>query len=610
MCGIAGKLYFDQDKRVTDQEIQTMARCIEHRGPDHTGVKTFGNVGMANTRLAIIDLSPQGWQPMADKDERIWIVFNGEIYNYQELRDQLVKQGVKLKSTSDTEVVIYLYKQYKEKCLDLLRGMFALAIWDSEEEQLFVARDRLGKKPFKYYMDGSRFIFASELKAILANQEVKPEPDFAAIHMYLGLQYCPSPMTGFANIKKLPAGHYGILKNRQFTVHQYWKPVQTKEEKLSEQEWIEKIRQTLEESVKLRMIASDVPVAAMLSGGIDSSAVVAYMSKLSDKPVDTFSVGFKNSPINELPFARMVAERYHTRHHELELAFTHFTDTIQEIAEQFEEPFADTSAVPTWYISQAIHPHAKVVMGGDGGDESFYGYNKYNMMQRVLAVHKLGGKALAGSASLLPSSGFAGKIKRKMRMASDSQEQAFLDMISFFRESELTEEYQGSLLAFITKTFKESNQRSALKKANYFDFSSYVPDDLMVKTDIATMRFALEMRAPMLDHVFVELVTSMPDGMKLRAGQNKYLFKKAMRGIVPDEILERPKQGFGAPLQDWFNEPDVASFVQSALLSKQALARPWVNPVATERMARAMQQESYTRLWALLTLELWFAKYF
>lgn len=610
MCGIAGKLYFDQDKRVSDQEIQAMAACIEHRGPDHTGVKTLGNVGLCNTRLAIIDLSPQGWQPMADKDQKIWIVFNGEIYNYQELRDRLIKQGVQLRSTSDTEVVIYLYKQYKEKCLDMLRGMFSLAIWDSEEQQLFVARDRLGKKPFKYYLDGSRFIFASELKAILQNPEVKPDPDFAAIHMYLGLQYCPSPMTGFSNIKKLPAGHYGILKNRQFTVHQYWKPVQTQEQKLSEHEWIEKIRATLEESVKLRMIASDVPVAAMLSGGIDSSAVVAYMSHISNKPIDTFSVGFKNAAINELPFARMVAQHYRTRHHELELSFSHFTDTIQEIAQHYEEPFADTSAVPTWYIAQAIHPHAKVVMGGDGGDESFYGYNKYNMMQRVTAMHKLGSRALSVPALILPSSGVAGKIKRRLRMASSGPEKAFLEMISFFQESELAVQFQGSLYAFVAQTLRDGNQRSWLKKINYFDFSSYVPDDLMVKTDIATMRFALEMRAPMLDHVFVELATSMPDGMKLHAGQNKYLLKKAMSGIVPDEILQRPKQGFGAPLEDWFKEPGMTQFVQSILLSKQALSRPWVSPVAMERMARAMQPESYTRLWALLTLELWFAKYF
>ena len=610
MCGVAGKLYFDENKRISEQEIQTMARCIEHRGPDHTGVKILGNVGLCNTRLAIIDLSPQGWQPMADKDEKNWIVFNGEIYNYQELRDQLLKQGITLKSTSDTEVVLYLYKHYKEKCLDMLRGMFALAIWDEEEQQLFVARDRLGKKPFKYYMNGSCFIFSSELKAILANPEIKAEPDFSAIHMYLGLQYCPSPMTGFSEIHKLPAGHYGIVKNRQFTIHQYWKPVQVQEQKLSEREWIERIRATLDESVKLRMIASDVPVAAMLSGGVDSSAVVASMSKQSSKPVDTFSVGFKDSPINELPFARAVAERYHTRHHELELTFTHFTDTIQEIAQHFEEPFADTSAVPTWYIAQAIHPHAKVVMGGDGGDESFYGYNKYNMMQRVLAMHKFGGKALSIPASVLPSSGIAGKIKRRMHMASSAPEQAFLDMISFFREDELPEEYKGTILAFMAKTFKESRQRSLLKKVNYFDFSSYVPDDLMAKTDIATMRFALEMRAPMLDHVFVELATSMPDGIKLHAGQNKYLFKKAMRGIVPDEILERPKQGFGAPLTDWFREPEVAAFMQSILLSKQALARPWINPVATERMTRSMAPEFHTRLWSLLTLELWFAKYF
>jgi len=627
MCGIAGKAYFN-NKEVLVRDIEAMNEKITHRGPDDSGVYISKNkrVGMGHRRLSVIDLSPLGHQPM-NYLNRYWISYNGEIYNFQILREKLKKDGYQFKSKTDTEVILALYDKYGKKCLDHLRGMFAFVIFDEKENTIFAARDRVGKKPFKYYLDENVFIFASELKSILTQKEYIKEPDWTAIHHYLTLQYCPAPLTGFKGIKKLEPGHYLFLNlnGKKIIKEQYWKLDYSKKMKLTEDEWSRKINGKLEESVKLRMV-SDVPLGAFLSGGIDSSAIVGIMSKFSKTPIKTFSIGFEEKKYNELKYARKIADLFKTDHTEF-IVKPNALEDLRMLAKQYEEPFADSSALPTCYLSKLTKEHVTVALNGDGGDENFAGYSRYSAFKLSLLYAKLG---LINKAMVLPATKmlanntnnpFFARAHRFSKSASDDYRSRYLEYITYFnnedKESLYTDNFKSQVwpedtYKIIAEKFNGANIKNKIDQVLYTDFVSYLPDDLLAKIDIASMAVSLECRSPLLDHKFLELTAKVPPELKLSGLTNKkYIFKKALENFIPNEILYRPKMGFGVPINTWFRN-DLESFTKQTLLSKKATSRSLFKKKEISRLlsehARGMDHQY--RIWALLMLELWLEEYF
>ncbi|PIY00122.1 asparagine synthase (glutamine-hydrolyzing) [bacterium (Candidatus Howlettbacteria) CG_4_10_14_3_um_filter_37_10] len=627
MCGIAGKAYFN-NKEVLVRDIEAMNEKITHRGPDDSGVYISKNkrVGMGHRRLSVIDLSPLGHQPM-NYLNRYWISYNGEIYNFQILREKLKKDGYQFKSKTDTEVILALYDKYGKKCLDHLRGMFAFVIFDEKENTIFAARDRVGKKPFKYYLDENVFIFASELKSILTQKEYIKEPDWTAIHHYLTLQYCPAPLTGFKGIKKLEPGHYLFLNlnGKKIIKEQYWKLDYSKKMKLTEDEWSRKINGKLEESVKLRMV-SDVPLGAFLSGGIDSSAIVGIMSKFSKTPIKTFSIGFEEKKYNELKYARKIADLFKTDHTEF-IVKPNALEDLRMLAKQYEEPFADSSALPTCYLSKLTKEHVTVALNGDGGDENFAGYSRYSAFKLSLLYAKLG---LINKAMVLPATKmlanntnnpFFARAHRFSKSASDDYRSRYLEYIAYFnnedKESLYTDNFKNQVwpedtYKIIVEKFNGANIKNKIDQVLYTDFVSYLPDDLLAKIDIASMAVSLECRSPLLDHKFLELTAKVPPELKLSGLTNKkYIFKKALENFIPNEILYRPKMGFGVPINTWFRN-DLESFTKQTLLSKKATSRSLFKKKEISRLlsehARGMDHQY--RIWALLMLELWLEEYF
>ncbi len=627
MCGIVGKVGFGTD--VTERDVVRMSDAIAHRGPDDSGVYLAPDkrVGLGQRRLAIIDLSPGGHQPMTLKD-RYWIVFNGEIYNFQEKRAMLEKDGYTFRSHSDTEVILALYDKYREKCLDHLRGMFAFAIYDAKEQTLFCARDRVGKKPFKYYQDDKVFLFASELKAILTQPEYKKEPDYEAIHHYLTLQYCPAPLTGFKGIKKLKPGHYLLLntKTGEHTITQYWQLDYSKKQNLSEPEWCERIMAKLDESVQLRMI-SDVPLGAFLSGGIDSSAVVGLMSKHSTQPVKTFSIGFEEEKYNELPYARMVAEKFGTDHTEF-IVRPDALDVLPMLVKQYEEPYADSSALPTYYVSKLTREHVTVALNGDGGDENFGGYSRYSVQKFALAYDRF---KLLHKATALPASALLAKTvkntltERAHRFAqtlADDYRHRYVNYICYFTNDMKAQlyspEFAQKMAAYdsydtVAQQFNAAGTANKMDQMLFADITTYLPDDLLVKVDIATMAVALEGRSPFLDHELLELTAQIPFDLKLKGRDDKkYILKKALADLVPHEVMYRPKRGFSVPLEHWFRN-DLKTYAYDTLLSDKAKSRGIFNPDAVKQVLDTHTQTGISlayHIWALLTLELWFQTYF
>ncbi|OGI17702.1 MAG: asparagine synthase (glutamine-hydrolyzing) [Candidatus Moranbacteria bacterium RIFCSPHIGHO2_02_FULL_40_12b] len=628
MCGITGKIYFDNNA-VSEPDILAMNEKIRHRGPDDGGIYISPDqkVGLGHRRLSIIDLSPLAHQPMNYLD-RYWIVFNGEIYNFQEKRGTLEKEGYTFKSKSDTEVILALYDKFGKKCLEHLRGMFSFAIYDEQEKTIFCAHDRVGKKPFKYYLDENVFIFASELKAILTQKEYKREPDYIAINHYLTLQYCPAPLTGFKDIKKLEPAHYLFidLKTKKIEKERYWKLDYSKKLDLSEDEWKKRIMEKLEECVKLRMI-SDVPLGAFLSGGIDSSAIVGLMSKLSDKPIKTFSIGFEEEKYNELKYAKIVAEKFKTDHTEF-IVKPDAIGLLPMLVRQYEEPYADSSALPTYYVSKLTRNHVTVALNGDGGDENFAGYSRYSAFQFSLFYEKF---SLLNKLLALPISKFFAKtikntfferVYRFSKTLAENYRRRYMTYTAYFtneQKSELyTEEFKNKVWKedtydLIAKRFNESGTDDKMDQTLYADFSTYLPDDLMVKVDIDSMAVALEGRSPFLDHEFLELTAKIPFNLKIkRWNDKKYILKEALSSFIPDGVMYRPKMGFGVPIDVWFRG-ELKDYAQNILLSEKSLARGLFKKEEVEKLlsAHSSTDVNYSpHIWALLTLELWFREYF
>lgn len=624
MCGIVGKVSLGGG--VDRSCVEKMSNMIIHRGPDADGVYVSpdSRVGLGHRRLSIIDLSPLGKQPMGYLG-RYWIVFNGEIYNYRELRERLLSEGYRFTSKTDTEVIMALYDKFGKKCVEHLRGMFAFAVYDEKDQTIFCARDRVGKKPFKYYYDGNNFIFASELKAILTQSEYKKELDYKAVGDYLSLQYCPSPSTGFKKINKLEQAHYLIfdLKNKKFIKEKYWNLDFSQKDVLPEKEWKEKILFKLRESVKLRMI-SDVPLGAFLSGGIDSSAVVALMSEFSQKPVKTFSIGFKEEKFNELPFARLIADKYKTEHTEF-VVEPKAMDVLPLLIKHYEEPYADSSALPTYYLSKLTRQFVTVSLNGDGGDENFGGYNAYQLFQKSLSMEwakpfgRIASRIL--DSVVFPDSDLLDKLKKVCRALNANRGARFGQIMSHFNDEAkkemLSDNFKNEIGAgstfdmFDQKCF-ESGATDPMDEIFYADINTYLADCLMPKVDIASMAVALEGRSPFLDNEFMELTARIPSILKIKDGQKKYILKNSLAGIVPDKILYRSKKGFGVPLDEWFRG-ELKDYVSGILLSDIALTRGVFRPNFVKKFLTQHfegKRNHGSRIWNLLTLELWFREFF
>ncbi|MFZ2188303.1 MAG: asparagine synthase (glutamine-hydrolyzing) [Candidatus Moraniibacteriota bacterium] len=629
MCGITGKIHLNTGL-VSVEDIEKMNLAIAHRGPDDSGTYISPNqkIGLGHQRLSIIDLSHFGHQPMSYMD-RYWIVFNGEIYNFQALKKNLQKEKIyTFKSNTDTEVIMALYHKYGTDCLHHLRGMFSFAIYDDKEKTLFCARDRVGKKPFKYYLDDNVFIFASELKAILTQAEYKKEPDYAAIRHYLTFQYCPAPLTGFKNIKKLEPAHYLLidLKTNQTKLERYWKLDYSERLDLSVSDWKEKIINKLEESVKLRMIA-DVPLGAFLSGGIDSSAIVGMMSKFSPTSIKTFSIGFSEKKYDELGYAKIVARKFKTDHTEF-IVKPEAMEILPELVRLYEEPFADPSAIPTYYLSKLTRAHVTVAMSGDGGDENFAGYFRYAIQKLSLQLDYLRffNKLPADIIARIPLENIKSELLSKIflllshlpldyrkRYASYMYRQNNHIENNLFAENFQKITSRENSLELIVNKFNESGTENKLDQTLYADFSTYLPDDLMTKVDLASMSVALETRSPFLDHEFLELTAKIPSNLKVKKfNQTKWILKETLEDLLPDQIINRSKKGFETPLNIWLKN-QLKDYSNELLLSQKSKNRNILNSETVKKILDIHQNTSVDlshKIWSMIILENWFREYF
>ena len=620
MCGICGKINFHNEP-VDETLLKRMASTIAHRGPDDEGIYVKDGIGLGHRRLSIIDLSPLAHQPMSNEDGTIWIVFNGEIYNFLDLKKDLIKRGHIFRSHSDTEVILHLYEEEGTECVQKLRGMFAFAIWDDNNKSLFLTRDRVGKKPLYYWYDKNTFVFASEIKAILQDITFQRRPDYLAIHHYLTFQDVPSPLNAFEGIKKLPPAHYLILKNGQIEIKRYWKLSYLPKHKLGVEEIKREIVERLKEAVKIRLI-SDVPLGAFLSGGIDSSATVALMAGMMDEPVKTFSIGFKEESYNELRYAKMVAERYKTDHTEF-IVEPKAMEVIDKLVWHYNEPFADSSAIPTYYVSKLAREHVTVILNGDGGDENFAGYGRYAANEFSRKIHNFfptpAARAILPFVMLLPHGkdpkNFFWRLKRFLQEYLKSPELRNGHWLCHFTnemKSELytdgfTDKVSVDSFELLFDKYRDAEADSFLDKTLYADVMMYLPDDLLVKVDVASMANSLEARSPFLDHEFMEFVAGIPSELKLKGRTTKYILKEALRGILPDEVLFREKMGFGVPIDHWFRN-ELRDMAYDVILSERAIARGYFKKEAVEKILDEHVSGKWNwhyHIWNLLMLELW-----
>lgn len=621
MCGICGKVNRDPDSPVDEGTLRRMAKALAHRGPDSEGFFVNDHVGLAHRRLAIIDLSPDATQPMSNEDGSIWIVFNGEIYNFHELRDALIRKGHSFRSRIDTEVIVHLYEDLGPEALRALRGMFALAIWDANHRQLLLARDRLGKKPLFYFAGPSSFAFASELQSLLEDPSVPRVPDLEAIRYYLTYRYVPSPYSAFQGIRKLPPAHYLLLKDGQLRLNRYWTLHYAEKSHEPEEVLSERLRGSLEEAVRLRMI-SDVPIGAFLSGGLDSSAVVALMSRLSGAPVKTFSIGFEEDAFSELPYARSIARRFGTDHHEF-VVKPDAVSILPLLVRHFGEPFADSTAVPQYYLSKLAREHVTVVLAGDGGDEAFGGYDRYVATLATRPTDRIPSPLRNGLAGVIRrlskfplSTPFLLRTSRFLRALSDDPQRRYARWVSHFDLQQQAVLFSSAFLKqvrgidperLVLDVYQQTDATHLLDATLDVDVRTYLPDDLLVKVDITSMANSLEVRAPFLDHPLMEMAASLPPSLKIQGLEKKYLLKRAMADLLPVEILNRPKQGFIVPIDHWFRH-DLQEMAYDTLLDPRSLGRGYFRPEVVRRLldehVRGVQN-FHRQLWNLLMLELW-----
>lgn len=596
-----------------------MCRLIAHRGPDGFGELCTGPMGFGHRRLAIIDLSPLGAQPMQSDDGAVTITFNGEIYNYLELRHDLTQRGHRFRSHSDTEVILAAYREWGPGAIERLAGMFALALWDAPRRRLLLARDRVGKKPLFYRTDAAGLSFASEPKAFLAEREFNATPDLQAISEYLSFQYVPAPRSAFVGVHKLPPAHMMIVEDGRMTTTRYWRLSYAGQPDLDEGDALEQLDAHLRQAVKRRLI-SDVPLGAFLSGGIDSSLVVSYMAELAPT-VRTFSIGFAEQEYNELPAARLVAERYGTQHVEFVVA-PEAVELLPQLVWHYGEPFADSSALPTYILSELTRRHVTVALNGDGGDESFAGYDRYRALQMAETIARvptplrlaaaLGADALA---TLVPHRQTR-RIQRFLNGSVAAPHRQYARWMMHFDSPLKSELMTDSFLSATTDNaenmvdglFASSDAPTLVERGIDSDVRSYLPDDLLVKVDVATMAHGLEGRSPFLDHELMEFAARLPLNLKLRGRVQKYLPRRLARKRLPAGLLSLPKKGFGVPIDHWFRK-DLGSFARDLLLGARARSRGYMHRPVVERLFAEHQsgrRQWHYQLWNLVMLELWF----
>jgi asparagine synthase (glutamine-hydrolysing) len=610
MCGIAGIVRSD-GRPIAEEEIRDMCRVMVHRGPDDEGVHLEDGAALGMRRLSIIDLQ-RGHQPVSNEDRSVWVVFNGEIYNYRELRKELEGRGHRFRSSSDTETIVHLYEELGPGAVERLRGMFALAVWDGRQRQLLLARDRLGIKPLYYAERAGELVFASELKSILQLPHIDRSLNWEAVRHLFTFLATPSTHSIVDGVKKLEPGHFAILREgRRLRTERYWDVEFTPDEKATERELVQRLRYLLVDAVVAHQV-SDVPVGAFLSGGIDSSAIVGIMAQKKSGRVKTFSVGFREAGFDELAYARKVAARFGTDHHEIVLE-PGFVPSITDLVWYLDEPFGDTSAIPTYVVSKLAASHVRVVLTGDGGDELFAGYDKYVVegRERLYDRMPIRIRRLSGAVGAAMPEGMRGR--RFLRHLGLDGSKRYLDastlvpadeMVNLFREQAFAEmKSYDPWAASLSYLRQGTDWVSALQ---YRDLNTYLPLDILTKVDRMTMAHSIEARPPLLDHHLVEFAATIPAHLRLRAGTTKYLFKRAMRGLLPPDIIERPKRGFAVPLARWFRG-QLSGFAREVLLSDTTRHRQYLNTEYLERLLKRHMQgrDLDLQLWTTMSFELW-----
>jgi asparagine synthase (glutamine-hydrolysing) len=620
MCGIAGQAREDE-ALVSQDLIAQMCEAQRHRGPDAQGIHVSSSVGLGIQRLRVIDLET-GDQPIYNEDGSVVVVLNGEIYNYASLREELLRKGHSFGTNGDTEVIAHLYEEHGIECVHRLHGMFSFALWDGRRRRLLIARDRVGKKPLYYHCRNGVLNFASELQALVQNPTVPREVDPGAIDAYLAYGYVPAPLTALRDVRKLPPAHLLVFQEGNLTTQRYWRlDFSAKRPVGDPRELHEEIRGGLRAAVARRLVA-DVPVGAFLSGGIDSAAVVAAMAELSSRPVKTFTIGFADVPMNELPQARRLAEHFSTDHHEL-VVEPDAVELLPKLVRHYGEPFGDHSALACFHLAQLAREHVTVALNGDGGDECFAGYQRYTTNVLAARLDRLPG----GLRRLLASLGSAGgagaapitRWGRARRFASrlgEERYERYLGQVSVFDSAERLGIYAPEFARAVDSErterlligpWEHASGAELLDQLLEVDSSVYLPGDLLTKIDIATMAYSLEARSPLLDHELMELAASLPARQKAHGVQRKVALRGALRGWVPDEVLDGPKQGFELPVGPWMRT-DLASFTREVLLGPEAERRGWLD---RDRLATLVDEhvsgsaDHGRKLWSLVMLELW-----
>ncbi len=618
MCGIAG--FFEPNPALTAIErrdvIQHMCDVIAHRGPDDEGFYVDGGLALGMRRLSIIDLAT-GQQPISNEDGTVWIVFNGEIYNYAELRAGLLQRGHQFRTNSDTETIVHLYEELGDRCVEKLRGMFGFAIWDAREQKLLLARDRIGKKPMHYAQVGSAFLFGSEIKSLLQHPSMKREANLESVSDFLSFGYIPEPQTAFRGIHKLLPGHTLTFKNGQVSTRCYWDfnyngaSAPPKDERT----YIAELRHEIDEAVRIRLVG-EVPLGAFLSGGIDSSTVVGTMAGLMEQPVKTFSIGFSEASFDELEFARLTAQRFNTDHHEF-IVTPDVCRLVEEIVWHHDEPFADVSSIPTYVVSKMAREHVTVVLSGDGGDEVFAGYERYAVHKRREVFERIPRAARRGL--MLPLSHSLPSLipgKNYLRNIALDPAARYVDSLAFFDEKtkqRLLSDQAARLLRHHDSTagFRQLfNVPTSLERIDhliYLDSKTYLPGDILAKVDRMSMAHSIETRAPLLDHKLIEYVQTIPGTLKLHGMETKHILKRAVAGLVPDEIIQRQKKGFSVPIRQWFKR-ELKDMLNDTLSDQRTRERGLLNARAVRALVNEHQigrRDHAHKLWGLLTLELW-----
>ncbi|MEM7473999.1 MAG: asparagine synthase (glutamine-hydrolyzing) [Planctomycetota bacterium] len=634
MCGIAGAMWFDSSKAVPEPVLDKMVDSLQHRGPDERGTHLeplrkdagglYPGVALGFRRLSIIDLDG-GSQPMSNEDGSVWMVFNGEIYNYGDLRRRLEGSGHRFQSDSDSETIVHLYEDLGTDCFELLNGMFAIAIWDRNKQQLVLARDRIGKKPLYYQFRNQQLLFGSELKALAECETFDRSISPASIDQFLTYQYIPHPNSIYQNSKKIPPGHFAVIKEDGLSIRNYWKIDWTLEKDIPEQEASRQLSDLLQESIELRL-RSDVPLGAFLSGGIDSSLIVALAQQQLDQPIHTFSMGFNEADFDETPYAKLVADWVDTQHSEYKVT-PDAVSILDDLVWHYDEPFGDSSAIPTWYLCQKTRERVTVALSGDGGDELFAGYDRYRALKlsrwfdrAIPAGPILGSKFIQTLRTPNKQRSFIRRLQRFGEALNQPMARRFMNWLQIFPERIRADLYNDEFLsslpdedpvAFFESAWDAIGDRDVVSKASLADLVTYMPCDLMNKVDIASMAHGLECRQPLLDYRIVEFAASLPAKYKHRGRRGKRILHRTFEKLLPRQIWFRKKMGFGVPLGSWFKN-ELREMTISRLLETDARCHQFFRPDALKNLINQHMEGRVNhmyRLWNLLVLESWLRRW-